>query len=661
MSIVVSLILLLLVFLVYRQELKRRDNILLFVLRLVVIGLLVFIIIGQAVKFRWQSRPSRVIFLVDRSASMDAVADDSTVNQALATLVNKFQGVKPEVWVFGDTFLKGAEAKPGRERTRLARALAEAGKSMPGAIVVLSDGQDNSESDPITAAGSVKVPIYTVGFRITGQRNLSIKDVTAPVTVYQGDTVTVKVVVASGGFNPGERAVVRLADRSREIPLTSDLNEQEVVFPINFTEPGRKVIQVVAESVVGELTYVDNQRAISIDVLPSRIKTIYITNRPGFPTRFILRALEKDSRVALVRAVAFTGGLDFAGKFISEADVLILDNVAENRGDDAFWRAVKQKVEAGRGVFVIAGDNFKPGGYLSDLLPIKEPKLVSGSFSPYVNQTGENPLGVLADEIDFDALPPFNGMWQGVAVSSRISVWLRAQENDEPLLLAGRAGKGRVVYLAGVGLWRWGFLPGQQWRETPLERLLSGIIRYLNEPDTVRFVLETESGEFLAGQPVRLNLRARTPEGEPWDGLDVRLKLNDTAGKFFSLPMRGKGLGRYEVEVTGLAPGGYEVVADVFWNEMLMGSVKGEVSVSEQSAELVRLGLNSALLRRIAELSGGRFFYAESIEYIHNQELRLGFYQHQFSLQPRRLPWCYALLAVIFGVELVLRRRRGFI
>lgn len=666
MIIAVSILLIVLTFLLYGGA--KGDYRLLF-LRLVVTLLLSWVAIGWVFTIRWERRPQRVAFLVDRSRSMEMVGADTTVKRVLPFLQDKIKKVKQEVWEFADTVYrveggrKEKNSEVGEERTRLAKALEMVAKTNPGAIVLLSDGQDNGEQDPIPVAQKLAIPLYPVGFGGRGGRNLTIEEIELPLSVYAGDTITVRVRVASGGFASKERCRVRLNDQTKEVFLSGDWSEQDVFFQLTFFEPGHKTLRVVAESLSGEVSYLDNQRSGAIEVKPARLDVFYFTNRPGHQTRFIRRALERERRFDVKWAVELTGRFSTVRIPLESADVVIVDGADETVGDKGFWSTLRSRVEEGAGVLLLVGEHFKPGEVLEKLLPVKGGRILKGEWTPVTTEAGRFLPYLSESGIDLSSVPPFTGILSGAVEKTNTTVWMRTLENDAPLLVAKKVGEGKVVCLTGFPLWRWGFFSDfAPDKPTPLEVFLSGVIRYLSERDTVQFLLDANVSNYLAGEQIRLNLQARAPDGTPWEGLDVRVEVKDSAGRGFVVPMQERGLGKYQTEIAGLAPGRYFAIAEIqAESRLIKKTAPVDFSVSSQSIEFIRLGLNQELMSRIAELTGGQFLSAESVAVMDAQRFKLGVYRYRFSLDPRKNPVVYSLLAGLFGLEIVLRRRRGLL
>jgi hypothetical protein len=343
-------------------------------------------------------------------------------------------------------------------------------------------------------------------------------------------------------------------------------------------------------------------------------------------------------------------------------------------------------------VLVLAGPDFQPGQSIGKVLSGVGGE-IKGSFTPELTTEG----GVLPwfdrDTISLGDVPPFVGLRPmnvagsptGTGDSPRAgtvpdrAVWLVAQENNAPLVVAEKAGKGKVVYVAAYPLWRWGFGPEEKpGQGTPLSAFLTGVVRYLAERDTSPFWLQADRPDLYRGQPVRLTMRAVAPDGRPWTQLSVLLQIaridsgdsststrdSPHAGTVPSgtvhVPMTETGAGVYEGTIEALAPGRYRTAATVSLGDRALGKATTEFVVAEQAIELANTGMNEGLLRAISHASGGRFYRSDSLPR-EGAEVTLGSYQRRFTFDPRRAVWAYVLIALLAGAEWLLRRRRGLL
>ncbi|MEO0069563.1 MAG: hypothetical protein ABIK18_02065, partial [candidate division WOR-3 bacterium] len=251
------------------------------------------------------------------------------------------------------------------------------------------------------------------------------------------------------------------------------------------------------------------------------------------------------------------------------------------------------------------------------------------------------------------------GVFTGIPLDNS-TVILKVAGSGEPLLVAGRVKRGKVVYFGGLDIWRWGFLPDFSLdRTTPLAALLSGVIRYLGEKDTLLFRLNANTFTYLAGEPVGFTFTALKPDGTPWEGLDVVLLLSPGGMR---MPMIEKEPGVYRVEVPGLFAGRYSATAEV---PLKLGSMNVrpmvQFEVSQQSVEMTKLGMNRRLLSRLAELTKGCFVPAESLGTFSDFEIKPVSLKRRLTFDPRGSPWWLAIGMVLFGIELFFRRRKGLL
>jgi hypothetical protein len=676
----------------------------LLVLRLAVLLLFAAVFVGAVFTRVWTERTGRVAVVLDVSESMSAVGAESAAAAAAGGFPLPVGAARQE-WSFSDTaVLSEFQSQTGPGRTRIGAALKAVGKTRPGAVVLLSDGQDNGEADAVAAARDVGVPVHTIGFGGMAKRNASVGQVMLPAVVYSGDTVDVQVRVAAAGF-ADEKARVTLRGETREIVLGQAMAEQDVPFRLVFDKPGRQVIEARLDSLAGESNYADNTRSVAVDVRPGRLRVAYVTNRPGPGTRMILRALGSDERIQVDTLVSVTGGIrgtvnDRRGtKNSAGVDLFIFDDVVETGSPDV-WQSIAERVQAGAGALVLAGPDFQPGQGIGMLLNGTIGRVQTGTFTPELTAEG----GVLPwfdrDTINLGDVPPFTGLRSPAglrhdpnprtdSVMSRRgpapAVWLIAQENNVPLVVAEKAGRGKVVYVAAYPLWRWGFGPEEKPEQgTPLSAFLTGVVRYLAEDDTSPFWLQADRPDLYRGQPVRLTMRAVAPDGRPWAGLSVLVQVvaetTDSTARTnpesrnqhpevrsqarkpeaITVPMTETGAGVYDATIEALGPGRYHAVAAASLGDTALGKATTEFVVAEQAIELANTGMNEGLLRAMSQASGGRFYRSDSLPR-EGAEVALGSYQRRFTFDPRRAVWVYVLIALLAGAEWLLRRRRGLL
>ena len=177
-----------------------------------------------------------------------------------------------------------------------------------GGLVLVTDGADNGDSDPINTAqdfGNRRIPIFTVG---VGQedipQDIGIVDVTAAKTVLEGSVFNVQVDVNHQGFEGQE---VGLSIRDGEEIVASEvvtLGTEGVArrFDLELTpeRPELIVYDLQIELQSGEIIEQNNSYSFLVDNTEKPpLDVLYIEGHPRNEYKFIRRAVQGDDSIRL--------------------------------------------------------------------------------------------------------------------------------------------------------------------------------------------------------------------------------------------------------------------------------------------------------------------------------------------------------------------------
>jgi hypothetical protein len=117
-------------------------------------------------------------------------------------------------------------------------------------------------------------------------------------------------------------------------------------------------------------------------------------------------------------------------------------------------------------------------------------------------------------------------------------------------------------------------------------------------------------------------------------------------------------LGDYTATLRALPPGKYSFEGRVFRDSKEIGSKKGEFLVEEYSVEDSDLKTNFDLLRRMAEVSGGKYYEKGEIENLAND---MGLVEKEEQMTREIQLWNHPLLLAVFvlclSIEWAIRKR----
>jgi uncharacterized membrane protein len=622
-------------------------------------------------------------------------------------------------FTFGDALLppkgkgetmadKLQDADASDRSTRLGTALEEAlarftGQSISG-IVILTDGAANEAVEPVEVARRMKertIPLYPIGLGLAEPADVRMEAVIVPETVFVKDRVPVRVQVSSSGFL-NRRAEVKLKFAGREVAsesLTLDGKSQflELEFePRHPADAAKLEVSVELEGTVAgasraEASRENNALSRTLTVTDKKIKVLYVEGKPRWEYRYLYRVLLRDHRLD-VKFLMTEGDKELAQNsklYIAtfplapnkafDFDLVIVGDVANRNLTALQMQRMEQLVrEQGGSLLMLAGLEHAPVDYaatpLAKALPVKalpvgwEP--VDDAVHPEVTPDGQ--LSAVTS-LEFPPIrnrrlwqvvhplyqvPRLDGLKDGATALLVLSDTSRRRE-PYPLVAWHRYGRGRAMYVGTDQLWRLRFKEGDKYharfwgqaiRFLTLSKLLSG---------NKRIQLETDRHAYRTGERVHISANVLDEAYSPvlaesfdvllqrqvGEGESITVRLDEVPGmpglfRGFFAPEKD---GRYELR----APDTTEKIANTV-----------RFDVEAVSLERREPAMQEELLRRLADVSGGKYFSVSDFpglgrELRHEQRLTTA----QVTKELFDLPVIFALLLLLLGAEWLLRRR----
>jgi uncharacterized membrane protein len=393
-------------------------------------------------------------------------------------------------------------------------------------------------------------------------------------------------------------------------------------------------------------------------------------------------------------------------------DLLILHNFdAQPHQVAEYIDNIAQYVVDGGALVVIGGDlGPTDGGYavpaLAATLPVdmrRPSPLRHEPFAPTVTDAGRrHPITSWLSAAGWDDLPPLPN-YNPLALASHAETIggsallvhpsdVDAQGRPRPIVSVAEPGRGRTVMLATGGSWRLGFAAGLPLIDgaRPYDLLWLGTIRWLLRDDTSgRLQLETDRPRYRVGEAVELTAKTVTtayaPQPDVAVSWEIRELREDTPEARGAPAARGRwttdALGRARQVVEELGVGAYEAIAR---REDVDGSddASSDDAEATSAAEVRRVFIveppgrelswvdadpGTARLEALAEATGGNALVAARGDTLPRTLPVIDPFAERPGLRVdarREIPlwngWLmWALLAVGFGGEWILRRRAG--
>ncbi len=518
------------------------------------------------------------------------------------------------------------------------------------AAVLVTDGNFTVGRDPLRVAEDLDIPLFTVGIGDTlGIRDLSLPRITANDVVYAGSNVPVEVVIRGRGFNRVRVPVTLREDgrilQSAEVTLDGQGGEQTVVFHVVPETDGVHRYQVEVPELEGEITPRNNRRTLTVKVLKSSLRILYIEGSPRADMGFLRRALAKDANIEVTSLVFKPDGETFPVPMPSSRaewfayDLVILGSISHDRLRPWLPFVTSFVEEKGGGLIALGGPHsFEMGGYAGtpagNLMPFQIAAtargITEGTFVPVLTPDGStHPITRLDDdpvesERLWGELPPLPGMNQagpakpGATVLATNPAWQTGEE-DTPVIAVHRYGQGKVLAIAAQGLWQWDLMMwGSGGTNEAYERLWNNAVRWMTVREGSRRIrVASDKLQYRGGEAVRFDGQIYDENYRPVDRADLTVTVrSDRDGEDalqLDLTSTGQGYGRYAGRLQFLPTGEYRFDATAELNGVPLGTESGGFTVGETGGEFDRTRMNRKLLGQLADMTGGQFYLASDI------------------------------------------------
>lgn len=563
--------------------------------------------------------------------------------------------------------------KPSGQATNLARALREARRSVGGspiaAVVVITDGRNTEGDDPLSAIELLKqdeAPVFTIGIGDdAAPRNLKVAELWAPESVFREDPFIIESKIDADGVDPRSVTAELIM---REVQPDGSVGGEQVVGRQTVNVPTREPIQfehrpdkagdyvfaVRVPQLENEMLPGDNEKSVPVRVLSNQARVLMIAGSPTWDFRLASQLLIRDKTTDVSTWLqSMSEDMEQSGntkirqlprtrKDLFEYDVIILMDPNPEAFDETWVKLLKDFVSdpnhAG-GVMWVAGPKytarFLRSSEVRELLPVEIgelsvldiERLIMVHEDPWPLEI--TPAGLEHAMLRLEQDPEVNRqLWSQMpgifwsfpaerskpaarTLLSHTNPQHRTRYGPRPLLVAGRYGRGRTVYMGFTGSWRW-----RRASEQIFDRYWVQGVRYLVEgrlqSGEKRGRISTDRDVYPIGARVRVSATLSDPNFEPLTEEAVEAKLRAPGGETRTFEMRsvpneqGQPVGEYEGSI---------IVTDVGLNEVVVtlgGAGEGPARVAKQvTVEVPRVEfadprLDPVMLRDLADRTGGR-------------------------------------------------------
>ncbi len=648
-----------------RREGRGLKGAALFVLRGLLFGLLAAGLTGPRVRLEMSGTLRQQVWvLVDASRSMGLKderwqgADVTRMELVKAALPGALEKLTDRydvrVSLFGSEVREGqiVSALPVDDRTALgdalARTLAQARGQPLAGIVLATDGGSNAGVSPLSAVAGVKVPVLAWGVGSATATDLAIDEVAGPETAFVEDEVTVVVSGRASGLE-GKVTPLRVRrgeEEAKTVPLVLGADGAFSV-PVRFApkRAGTFALTVAADVLPGERITENNAASTRLRVIDGKLTVLYVERQPRWEFKYLSAALGRDRRVD-ASFVLLDGDASMSkapgSKYLATVptkleelakfDLVILGDVdpgqlgsggAGGAGGAGGSEALAAYVERlGGAVVTIAGPDRMPSSWvgtsLERMLPVEIPA-VRGQprDTTQARKVELTPAGAASPMLrlgltEADTVAAWKGLpgiyWSAEVSRARAASEVLLTSGDQPLLVLGRYGTGRTLFVGTEEFWRfrrnvgdaiYGRLWGQMVQGMALPHLLG---------EGKRTQLSAGKSRYGVGETAAVSARLFLPNYQPVLSQTARATLVRPDGTRAAVDLRStEQAGTYQATVELPTAGEYKLSVDADPGPVLT------VTAVDANLEMRTIAMNEPLLEEISRATGGKFLRTDDL------------------------------------------------
>lgn len=230
---------------------------------------------------------------------------------------------------------------------------------------------------------------------------------------------------------------------------------------------------------------------------------------------------------------------------------------------------------------------------------------------------------------------------------------------------------GRVMVFTPHTSWRWQMLPSHEERDQRFwhqadspERFWRQVAKWLTTAPKEHIKLDVAKTAYALKEPVVIEVTATDQEFQPTNNAKIRAVVLDETGKRRELKLEqvlGKD-GRYTARFIPNRYGEYTVTATGTLDGENLGEQQTLFEVKTSYAEFSNAELNVALLKTLAEGSGGKYYTLEEAPQLVNQIPLVESATSKITdVDIWDMPLIFGLVIALLGFEWFLRKRGGLV
>ena len=574
-----------------------------------------------------------------------------------------------------------------------------------GAVVVFSDGSDNTEAFDRSLMAEIRqrnVPVHTVGVgRTEMPEDIELSGVHVANRTLPRSRVNAQMTLRHHGASQVDARLTVRDDSSilgsKTITLRRGETVQTETIDFNAGDAGVRNLRFSLDPIAGETILGNNVQMRVLDVPRGQRSVLYVEGEPRWEYKFLRRAISKDENVRLVTMLRTTpnkfyrqgvndqaellNGFPVTAEELFGYDALMIGSIEAAFFTPKQQDLIREFVSRRGGSLLLLGGRrgLGDGGWgvsqVAEALPAQLPESSNETFERRKTGFELTPQGLDSLICRLDEDPAENRKaWSGLPeladyqrmgeLKPAAIPLLNAKLGNEtfPLLVSQNYGRGRSLILATGGTWRWKMhLPHDDNRHHTFWQQL---LRSLAVHSQSQLSLSSDRSLYADEKRVKLRAEVRDKDFMPAGNATVTATIASEAGEPMTVEMHPSAneTGVFETELTASATGTYRAEVQATVGDQSLGSDVLHFRREDGVAEDFHPEQNRQLLETLAQQTGGAYWTLDNVDAL-PREIRFS----EAGITAREMldlwdmPLFFLMLLGLRGGEWLLRRRWGVV
>ncbi|MDC0249591.1 hypothetical protein OAK24_01800 [Flavobacteriales bacterium] len=625
----------------------------LFIFRTFLISIISFLLLSPIVKSNINSIEKPIVIIAKDNS--ESVKED--INTELQILEGNLKDFDIYKYSFSDDIYQGIEHKNIGLKTNYSNLFLEFNSRFENkniaAIVVASDGCYNTGNNPEFI--TYNFPVYSVALGDTTMyKDIRIDNVLKNEITFLGNTFPLQISLSSSVPN-SEISKITIWNKGIKlyeegVSFSADKDFKTVELQLDADKVGLNTYIIKLEGLQGEKNLHNNIYRAYVDVIDSKYNVLILKDKShpdiaAFKSvvdknknyKVEIKNIEDDIFLEKHQLVVLFGIEDIPSYLIESNIPLIIFNSSQSH-----YKSLGSLV------------SFTSKGGVEEVSVSRNQYFSKFTFSPDLIRL-------------VNSAPPLTTIFGKFLVNGQLEYVLNQKigsfVSDNPVIMIQEVDARKIAFVSAEGWWKWKLYDySTNNHNDAFDELFSKISQYLVLQEDKSLFRITYEKQYEENSDVILRGALYNESYELINNKEVELRISDTDNNEYIFQF-SKESDEYLVDIGVLPVGEYNFTAKVKGSNL---KERGAFDVKKIQLEQLNLVANHQILRKIANISGGKVFYKSDMnilaDELNNSDRNKRVIHSKEKLESLiNISWVLLVLLVIISLEWFIRKYHGLI